>query len=209
MRKFFSFLLVFSCCALAHGQEKIAIIDLKKVFDSYYKTKQADTQLKDRAADFQKTGRGMLEDYQKANEEYKKMLESANDQAVSTEERDKRKKSAETKLRELQEIEQNVTQFNNQSKTLLGEQQRRARDNILREIREMITSKAKTAGFTMVLDTAAETINNTPMLLYTNGENDMTDSVLKQLNAAAPPELLHRDDPKDKPPLDKKDKDKK
>ena len=36
---------------------------------------------------------------------------------------------------------------------------------------------------------AAETPNNTPVILYSSGkENDLTDSVLQQLNAAAPPE---------------------
>ena len=36
--------IAFSSTAVA--QTKVAIIDLKKVFDGYYKTKQADTQLK-------------------------------------------------------------------------------------------------------------------------------------------------------------------
>ena len=38
----------------------------------------------------------------------------------------------------------------------------------------------------MVVDTAAETVNNTPVLLYFTTDNDMTDDILKQLNAAAP-----------------------
>jgi hypothetical protein len=41
----------------------------------------------------------------------------------------------------------------------------------------------------MVLDTAAETINKTPVFLYTTGENDITDAVLLQLNSNAPAEL--------------------
>lgn len=173
------------------AQTKIGIIDLKRVFEGYYRTKQADAQLKERAADFKKTGEGMLSDYQKANEEYKKLLEGANDQAIAVEERDRRKKSAETKLRDLQEIEQNVSQFDRQSKSLLGEQMRRSRDNVLREIREVVNAKAKSAGFTLVLDTAAETVYYTAVILYHNGENDLTETVLKELNASAPPALLN------------------
>jgi Skp family chaperone for outer membrane proteins len=176
-----------STAALA--QTRIAVIDLKKVFDGYYKTKQADTTLKERAADFDKSRKGMFDDYQKANEEYKRLLDSANDQAASADERDKRKKSAETKLLEIKEIEQSVAQFDRQAKTTLGEQQRRMRDNILREIREIIATKARAGNFTLVVDSAAESVNQTPVVLFNNGEHELTDEVLAQLNVGAPSDL--------------------
>ena len=38
-----------------------------------------------------------------------------------------------------------------------------------------------------MLDASAENIRSvTPIVIYTNGENDITDEVLKLLNAAAP-----------------------
>ena len=39
----------------------------------------------------------------------------------------------------------------------------------------------------MVFDTAADSINQTPVILYSNGENDLTEAVLAQLNIGAPP----------------------
>jgi outer membrane protein len=172
--------------ASAQTQQRVATIDHKKVFDSYYKTKQADVQLKERAGDADKVLKGMLEDYQKANEEYKKLIEGANDQAVSAEEREKRKKSAESKLYELQEMERSVAQFRRETTARLEEQKLRMRDKILREIQDVITTKARAANYAMVFDTAAESFNRTPILLYTNGQNDMTDEVLSQINATAP-----------------------
>ena len=67
--------------------------------------------MKDRAGEAEKVLKGMLDDFQKANEEYKKLSSGAADQAASSEERDKRKKSAEAKLIEIQEIERQVKQF--------------------------------------------------------------------------------------------------
>lgn len=174
----------------AQADTKLAIIDLKKVFDGYFKTKLADTQLKERATDAEKVMKGMVDDYQKANEDYKKLIESSNDQAVSSDERDKRKKSAETKLLELQEIDKNVMQFRRQTQSTLDEQKRRMRDNILKEIREIVNAKAKGGSFTAVVDTAAESVNQTPIILYSNGENDLTDGVLTALNEKAPPGSL-------------------
>ena len=60
------------------------------------------------------------------------------------------------------------------------------RDNILGEIRTVINNKAKAGNFSMVIDYAAESINKTPVVMYNNGENDITQAVLAQLNASAP-----------------------
>lgn len=170
----------------AQAQTKIGTVDLKKVFDGYWETKEADTQIKERQNDFKKARQGMIDDYQKANDEYRKLVESANDNALSADEREKRKKNAETKLLELREIEQSVQQYDRQSQTTLGEQTRRMRDNIVRKIREVIDAKSKAAGFTLVIDVAGESTALTPVVLYTNGENDITEQVLIQLNATRP-----------------------
>src|ERR1051325_7900933 len=132
------------------AQQKIGFIDLKKTFDSYWKTKQADSNLKERAGDLDKARKGMIDDYEKANKEYKDLLDKANDQAVAAAERDKRKKSAEDKLLEIRQIEQSVQHFDRQSCTTLAEQQRRLRDNILKEVTDLVNAKAKAKGFTTV-----------------------------------------------------------
>ena len=186
----------FSTPALA--QTKIGIVDLKKVFDGYYKTKQADSQLKERAGDFDKARRGLIDDYQKANDEYKKLVEGSNDAALGADERTKKKADGEKKLNEIKELENSIRQFDGQSRQTLAEQQKRMRDNVLRDIRDVIAEKSKTAGFSMVIDVAAESVNQIPIVLFNNGENDISDAVLVQLNANAPADAL-------KPKEDKKD----
>ena len=171
----------------AAAQQKIGTIDLRKVFDDYHKTKTADTTLKDEATDLEKERKALMEQYQKSTDDYRKALDGANDQAVSLDEREKRKKSAEGKLLDIKSLEQNITDFDKAARTRLEEKQRRMRDNILAEIRVVINAKAKAAGYALVIDSAAETINRTPVLIYTNGENDITTLVLAELNAAAPP----------------------
>lgn len=164
----------------------IAVVDLKKVFDGYWKTKQADLNLKERAGELDKKRKEMVSDYQKSGEEYKKLLEGASDSAVSVEERDKRKKSAETKLRELSEIEQSIKQFDNSARAQLGEQQRNMRDKIVVEIREIVNKKAKAAGYAAVLDSAAESAVGTPIILFNAALPDLTEEIISQLNATAP-----------------------
>jgi outer membrane protein len=171
----------------AHAQTKIATIDLRKVFDDYYKTKAADGKLKEQAGDLSKESKAYMDQYQKGTEDYKKLLDEANNQAVSAEEREKRKKAAETKLLEIKELEQTMRQFDTTSRTTLQEQRRQMRERILKEIRVVVDLKAKAAGVNLVIDSAAESVNETPVVLFNTGENDLTAAVLDQLNATAPP----------------------
>lgn len=195
MKKLFAALLVTtalvavsSTTAMAQTPVKIGAVDLKKVFDGYWKTKQADANLKSQAGELDKQRKSMLDAYEKLSGEYKKVLDTANDQAVSADEREKRKKTAEAKLMEMREVEQSVQQFDRTARTQLVEKQRQMRDNILKEIKEAVNAKAKTAGYDMVLDTAGETANGTPAVIFWNGTGDITDAILSHLNANAPPE---------------------
>ena len=188
----------------AQAETKIGLVDLRKVFDKYYKTMQADANLKDEAADLEKQRKEMIEDFKKGEDEWKKLLDKSNDQAIAAEERDKSKKAAEKKLIELKDLETTVAQFERVSRSKLGEKQRRKRDAILEDIREVINTKAKTAGYTMVVDTAAASINDTPVILYNNGENDITEAILTQLNAGAPPLSKVPEEKKETTPVEKK-----
>ena len=168
----------------------IAVVDLKRIFDGYWKTKQADLGLKERAGELDKKRKDMLTDHQKAEAEYKKLIEGATDSAVSIEERDKRKKSAELKLRELQEIESSIGQFDRSARAQLGESQRNMRDKIVTEIREVLNKKARAAGYAAVLDSAAESAVGTPIVLFNGSLPDLTEEIISQLNATAPPGAL-------------------
>ena len=174
----------------ASAQSRIATVDLKKLFDNYWKKKQAEAALIDRGADLEKEFKAMMEDYTKGKEAYKTLTAAATDPATSESERDRKKQEAEDKLSSLKAQEEAMTKFQNQARATIDEQRRRTRDNILGEIRKVVDGRAKLAGYSMVIDVAAETINNTPVILYSTGENDITDAVLSQLNSSAPPEAL-------------------
>src|ERR1700746_2149648 len=115
-------LLFFLLSEPAWAQTKIGTIDLRKVFENYWKKKQAEAQLKDRQADMEKEDKNMLDDYKKMKDDYQGLLASANDQAVTPEERDKRKKAAEDKLKQMKDIEETVRQYETQARNTLLDQ---------------------------------------------------------------------------------------
>lgn len=173
----------------ALAQARIGTVDVRKVFDNYWKKKQAEAQLKERQADIEKEDRNMIADYKRVKEEYQKLISETADQALSQEEKDKRKRAAEEKFKQLKDLEVTITQYENTARTTMLEQTDRMRANIITEIKNVVNAKAKAAGYSLVIDTAAESANKTPVILFTNNESDITDEVLAQLNANAPADL--------------------
>jgi len=174
----------------ASAQGRIATVDLKKVFDGYWKTKQADAALKERGAELEKEFKAMMDDYKKAKEEYGDLSSAANDPAASDVGRERKKKESEEKLRSIKDQEEAMQKFQAQARSTVDEQRRRMRDNILTEVRKAIDGKAKLEAYTLVIDVSAETVYPTPVVLFSLGDNDITDAVLAQINANTPPEAL-------------------
>src|SRR4030095_13115678 len=116
----------------------------------------------------------MVDDLQKGKEEYQKLLASANDQAVSTQERDKRKQAAEEKLKQLRTTEDTILQYEKTARESVARELQRMRESILTEIRTVLNAKAQSGGFNLVIDTAAETVNGTPVVMYSKTRKDDT-----------------------------------
>ena len=142
-----------------------------------------------------------LADYNKAKEDYQNTLASASDQAVSAEERDKRKSLAEDKLKRVRDAQTAVAEFERRANETFAELRSRMKGRVLAEVRSAVDAKAKSGGFALVLDTGESSDpNNTPVVLYTNHENDLTQAVINQLNADAPSKASQPEDaPKGKP----------
>lgn len=169
------------------AQTKIAVINMKTVFDGYWKTKQSDAIVKERQAEFQKNRAKMLESYQKANEEYSNLSKLAEDPALSVEEQNRRRKTAENKLLEIREIEQSISNLDKQFQSDIAEQVNRMRANILRDIQDEVDTRAREAALNLVFDVASESVNRTPVIMFNSGLTDITQPTLEKLNQSAPP----------------------
>jgi outer membrane protein len=176
---------------------------MRKLWNDYYRAKQARAALDENKADVEKEHVSMVNDWKKLKEDYQTTLATASDQAVSPEERDKRKKLAEDKLKRVKESEDALGAYERSAQSRYDEQVRRVFDKVIVDIRSVLEAKAKSAGCALVLDVASLGPNGIPIVLYNNNENDLTQVILDELNAAAPPEALKTPE---KPPAKKAEK---
>ncbi|HEU5395658.1 MAG TPA: OmpH family outer membrane protein [Verrucomicrobiae bacterium] len=171
--------------ATALAQTKIATVNMQKVFEGYYKTKLATAAIQKRKAELDKDDKDYKDQFKTANDEYQKLMAAASDPALSSEERDKRKQAADAKWKQLQESRATIDQFERQAQATLAEQVQQMQQKVLVDIQAAVASKAKAGGYSLVLD-SAKGANGLGAVLYTSGQDDLTDGVLSQLNVGAP-----------------------
>ena len=184
MKFFRSFILVAALLAVvssASAQSKIASVDMKKLFNGYYKTKMAQTAMDKEKVDLRKELKDMADGLEKAKLDYKQLLSQANDQAVTSDERDKRKASAMEKAKDVNGRQVAFEQYQRQAETQLNDKSQRIVGNLVVEIQKVVADKAKAGGYTLVVNSAAN-----DALLYTAPESDITAAVITQLNVGAP-----------------------
>jgi outer membrane protein len=180
----------------ALAQTKIATVDMRKLFDNYYKTKLAQAAIQDNSDQLAKVEKGMKDKLQKASNEYQQLLAQENDPAISADERVRRQQAATDKLKEVNQDQADLGQYDQTAQANLSSQLQRMSAKILAAIQAQVASVATAGGYTIVLNTAAERINlgtahfDVPSaVVYGVNEIDLTAEVLKQLNAGAPIDL--------------------
>ncbi|MGD1086288.1 MAG: OmpH family outer membrane protein [Verrucomicrobiota bacterium] len=178
-------LLASASCGFA-ADSNIGFVDMRKVFDEYYKTIQANNILTNDEAEMKKTIDSMAADAEKTRKAAMEANDRANDQTISADERAKSRKIAQDKADEYRSIQSGIEDYRERENSRLADKMHQSHDAIVGQILADEKRLAKKAGYTLVLDKSGESNPGVPMVLYTEGENDLTDALIKDLNATAP-----------------------
>lgn len=194
MKKIAIFVLAAAFLALPGGafaQLKIAVIDLQTVFKEYYKTKEADDELKSSFSDYQKTYKNMLEDYQKMVEEAGKIREDANNDVLAEKVRNEKRKTLQAKVQEIRAYERKLKEFEITRRRQIEEQGARMRKKIVEDITAAVEKVSKAKAYNLVMDTSGMSITGTPIIMHAEGLDDLSKDVIAAINtkkaAAAKP----------------------
>ncbi len=183
---FLTVTLIVLTAGVAQAQGRVATVDLGEIFKKYYMTGEAKQAIAETEKDLKSELKTMDEAHQKLIAATKKLVEESNDQGVSDEERKKRKAALEPKMKDLKDSETALKDTLARSEADLKQKTGRMMDKLVGDIKKAIESKAKSGGYSFVIDSSARGSNQTELLLFNSGENDLTQSVVDMLNAAAP-----------------------
>ena len=174
-------------------QMKIAVVDMDNLFQEYYKTKQTDADLKQKQGIYEAWAKKLSESRLKLEKEFNVLRDAAQNIALSSLERGKKRRAAEEKRQELKKKETELAQYVQQKsrdyKSLVTKMHKKLLDEIYDEIRKYAVLK----GYNFVFDKSGKTLNTIPVIIYSGQQHDISTEILRKLNRGQPDADAQRD----------------
>ena len=179
-----------STALLAQPAVKLIVVDIAKVYDSHYKTEEANAKFRDAEQKAQEQVEELNKQGQTLVDEYKGLIEQSKSTLLTAEARSKAEGDAQKKLEDVQRKQGEVQNFRTNTQRSLQQRIKTHRDLLLEEITKVVNELAKRQGATLVLDKSGPTMFGIPSVLYSDSSYDITDAVVVEVNKdrpAAPP----------------------
>lgn len=138
--------------------EKMAFVDVAKVFDGYQKTKDNDTRLQSAGKKKEEERDGLVHEVRRLKDEQALLAEDA---------REKKQEAIDAKVRELQE-------FDAAARRELGQQRNETVKEIFKDIDEVVQRYGERKGYDFIF--------NDRVLLYRSNRFDVSKDILEELN---------------------------
>jgi len=164
---------------------KIGTIDMKAVFDGYYKTKDAEGKINEARTQAKKELDDRLETFNKAQEQARKLNEEAGKPELSEKAKAEKSKALNEKIQELGVMQREVQEFQQTRERQLSEQSVRSRNSLVEEINKVVTDVVKSQNYDLVFDKSGQSLNAVNVLVHSKEAFDFTADVVSKLNAEA------------------------
>ncbi len=181
-----SVVLSFATAGTASAEIAIGTVDMKKVFESYWHTKEAETQMSEKRAVVKRD----LDERNEKRKELQDKIEKLNDEIrkpeISKERAISKKKELDDKIAEWQGMMRDLQAYQAEQEKQLQDQTLRMRNGIVEEILKVVNEIRDAKHFDLVFDTSGNSINNVPVVISANPSYDFTKDVVEKLNATRP-----------------------
>lgn len=178
--------LLFAFAAPAQAQLKIATVDMNKIFNGYYKTKEAENRINDARATAKKELDERMETYKKNLDQINKLNEDITKVELSKEAKDDKSKTRDEKIAETKNLEREINDFRTTREKDLQTQAVRMRNGIVEEINKLVQDRVRSENYDMVFDRSGMSANGVPVVVNARETMDFSDDIITQLNKNKP-----------------------
>ncbi len=165
---------------------KLIVVDMAKVYDSHYKTEEANAKFRDAEQKAQEQVEELNKQGQTLVDEYKELIEQSKNTVLTAEARSKAEADGQKKLEDIQRKQAEVQNFRTNTQRSLQQRIKTHRDLLLEEISKVVVDLAKKKGATLVLDKSGPTLFGIPSVIYSDASYDITDEVVAEVNKDRP-----------------------
>jgi outer membrane protein len=174
--------LVLPVASFAQGTLKVGTVDMNRAFKEYNKTKDSEKKINEAKDAAKKEYDDRAENYKKALEEINKLSQQLEAPALSADAKTAKAKERDEKIASIKNMEREINEFRQTREQQLQQQAMRMRENIIKEITDIIMDRVKTTGYDLVFDKSGPSMNGVPVLIYSKDAADFTTDVVTALN---------------------------
>ncbi len=191
MKKLLPFLTIvigisFLGATTASADVKVGIVDMNKVFTSYYKTKDAEGRLNEARTQAKTDLDARLETLKAGMEAINKLEADTKKPELAADKKEAVIKQRDEKVAEVRNLDREIGEFRQTRERQLQEQFMRMRGDIVQDILKVVEARVKAEGFDLVLDKSGQGISQVPVVLFSAPSMEFSDSVISELNKTAP-----------------------
>ena len=174
--------------AAAPRGERIAVVNMEMVFRQYYKSRIAADTLRQQSEVYRNYIMAEQDKLREVEKEMNTARDASQNLALSAEEREAKKQLFASREQELAQKRAALNRYMLERNRTLSNVEKSKRTEILGDIRAEAAKQAVSGGYTFVLDSSGMTTSGIPAVIYAAPAADLTDRILKALNATAVPD---------------------
>jgi outer membrane protein len=168
--------------AAGYAELKVGTVDMNRAFKEYNKTKDSEKKINEAKDAAKKEYDDRAENYKKALDEINKLNQQLDSPALSADKKTSMAKDRDDKIANIKNMEREINEFRQTRERQLQEQAMRMRENIVKEITDVIMERVKNANYDLVLDKTGPSMNGVNVVLYSKDNYDFTTDVITALN---------------------------
>ena len=174
--------LVLPAAGYAQGTLKVGTVDMNRAFKEYNKTKDSEKKINEAKDAAKKEYDDRAENYKKALDEINKLNQQLDSPALSADKKTSMAKDRDDKIANIKNMEREINEFRQTRERQLQEQAMRMRENIVKEITDVIMERVKSSNYDLVFDKTGPSMNGVNVVLYSKDSMDFTTDIITALN---------------------------
>jgi len=170
----------------AQPTPKILVLDLEKVFNEHYKTKEQNVKLQGDQQKAQEQLDVITKEGNALVEQFKELDEQAKNPTATAEAKAKSQAAAQKKYEEIRQKQNERDTFVQNTRTTLQQRFQTFKTLMIEEITKVAVDVAKRRGATLLIDKSGPSMIGVSNILYFDPSMDITEEVLADINKDRP-----------------------
>lgn len=186
-------LLLLCLAAFSLWAQKVAYVNMETVFNEYYKTANENIRFEEERQNFL-TGLEVLRtEFESTRKEFNDARGMAQNVLVGEENQKAAAQKAEALGARLAQKEEEIIRYQQQARAEIEERQQSATNRLLEELQAQLEKYAAEKGYEMVYEVSGRTLNRVRVLLVYPKDKEITEAMVKLVNAGHEAEKAEAD----------------